>query len=165
MSDGFLHHLAADGPHPALGSHADLYGRFVGSWDIDNTALDETRGEWTRSAGEVHFAWVLAGRAIQDLWASSGGEFGTTLRVYDAALDAWRITWTHPANGWAGTMIGRAEDDGIVQIGTDERGQPIRWSFGEITADSFVWRGEAGGPGGTWRLVQEMHARRRGPTT
>ena len=27
--------LPAQGPHPSLGHHADLFGRFVGTWDAD----------------------------------------------------------------------------------------------------------------------------------
>ncbi|TIL41051.1 MAG: hypothetical protein E5Y87_03330, partial [Mesorhizobium sp.] len=58
--------------------------------------------------GEVHFGWVLEGRAIQDVWIlparntgaqSSLGKwsfYGTTLRVYDPGIDAWHIFWSDP---------------------------------------------------------------------
>jgi hypothetical protein len=48
-----------------------------------------------------------------------------------------------------------------VQEGTDEAGTPVRWSFTEITPDSFHWLGERSPDrGGSWRLQIEFFARR-----
>jgi hypothetical protein len=162
MNNPILAFLPADGPHPDLGAEADLYGRFVGSWDIDNHYYDEKRGQWADNHGECHFGWIHDGRAIQDLWGSPERGFGTTIRSYDLSIDAWRIHWFSPA--WASfcRLIGRAEGDRIVQLGEQSDGRPIRWSFNDITADSFLWRGETSEDDGvTWRLEQQMHARRR----
>jgi hypothetical protein len=161
MDNPITRYLPADGPHPDL-PDPDLYGQFVGSWSLDNNQYDEERGEWIRRPGECHFGWVLGGRAIQDLWGSAERGFGTTVRVYDANLDAWRIEWLSPAWSSYCRLIGRREGDRIVQVGEEAGGRPIRWSFHEITPDSFVWRGEVSDDGGTsWRLEQEMHATRR----
>jgi hypothetical protein len=162
MTNPILQFLAADGRHPDLDPRIDLYGRFVGSWDIDNHQYDERRGEWTDSRGEVHFGWILGGRAIQDLWGSPERSFGTTIRAYDADIDAWRIHWFAPAWTSYCTLVGRADGDRIMQEGEQSDGRPIRWSFNDITPSSFLWRGEVSDDGGaTWRLEQEMHARRR----
>jgi hypothetical protein len=39
-----------------------------------------------------------------------------------------------------------------------------RWSFRDITADSFLWRGEVSADAGaTWRVVTEFTACRKQP--
>jgi len=49
-----------------------------------------------------------------------------------------------------------------VQLGTRPDGQRARWSFRDISADSFLWRGEVSADNGaTWRVVTEFTARRR----
>jgi hypothetical protein len=45
----------------------DLYGRFVGSWDLDLQIHDKA-GRIHQSRGEAHAAWVLEGRAIQGIF-------------------------------------------------------------------------------------------------
>ena len=49
----------------------------------------------------------------------------------------------------------------IVQLGKAPDGNLIRWSFSEITPQSFRWRGEVSvDEGATWRLTVEFFARR-----
>ena len=51
--------------------------------------------------------------------------------------------------------------DDIVQLGTRPDGKLIRWSFSEITPNSFRWRGEISDDEGvSWRLNVEFLARR-----
>jgi hypothetical protein len=58
-------------------------------------------------------------------------------------------------------MIGRAEGADIVQLGELADGTKTRWSFREITHDSFLWRGELSGDGGkSWYTNIEFRARR-----
>src|SRR5262245_49431751 len=162
MNDAVFRLLQADGPHPDLGDHADLYGRLIGSWDIDNNEYDETTGEWQQYKRECHFRWVLDGRIVQDLWGSPERGFGTTVRAYDSNLEAWRVHWFAPKSAGVCTLIGRADGDRIAQEGTQQDGRPIRWSIVDITPDSFTWLGEISDDGGdTWRLEQEMKATRR----
>lgn len=148
----------------------DLYGWLVGSWEL------EIRHYWTNVAdrgmkAEAHFERVLEGRAVQDVWIIPRRDergcdlparsYGTTLRVWDAALKAWRITWINPVSGIRDELIGRRQGNDIVQIGTHPDGTPIRWTFTEITQDSFVWKGEALNPDGkTWVLQGEFAATR-----
>jgi len=94
--------------------------------------------------------------------AASFNSYGTTLRVYDPDIDAWRIQWTDPVTRNFLQMIGRAEGRDIVQLGTWPDGQLARWSFSDMTADSFLWRGEVSADAGaTWRVVTEFTARRK----
>ena len=40
----------------------------------------------------------------------------------------------------------------------------MRWSFSEITSDSFLWRGEiSANNGASWRVNTEFTAKRRVP--
>ena len=82
--------------------------------------------------------------------------------IYDPDIDAWRIQWTDPVTRNFLQMVGRAEGPDIVQLGTRPDGQLARWSFLEISAASFLWRGEVSADAGaTWRIVTEFTARRR----
>jgi hypothetical protein len=162
MDNPIIPFLTADGPHVDLGDNADLYGQFIGSWDIDNHQYDEKTGQWHDTRGEVHFGWILDGRAVQDLWGSPERGFGTTLRAYDPSIDAWRVEWLAPRWNSYCSLIGRRDGDRIMQHGRGHDGRPIRWSFNEITAGTFVWRGEISDDyGASFRLEQEMRCRRR----
>jgi len=87
--------------------------------------------------------------------------YGTTLRVYDPRIDAWQIQYTDPVAQVYLAMVGRRQGDDIVQEGKDPSGQSVRWSFSEITPQSFRWRGDWSADGGkTWRLRIEFFARR-----
>jgi len=157
--------IAASGPFPEHAEKLMLYGQFVGSWDIASTWHNQDGGQ-THGKGEWHFAWILGGRGIQDvLFASetSPHQFGTTIRCYDAAMDAWHVAWMLPAGGEFVNLTGRKEGDRIVQEGvsSDPRRRE-RWSFTEITSDSFLWLGEVSfDNGATWFLEQEMRGARK----
>ena len=164
--------LTAEGRSPEIPEALDLYGWLVGSWELD------IRHYWVDMSarglkGEAHFAWVLEGRAVQDVWimprrSDRQGEpdkvcnsYGTTLRVWDAALQNWRVTWINPVTGARCELIGRWRGKDIVQIGAMANGTPIRWMFTEITPDSFRWTGESLQPDGqTWKLDGDFRARR-----
>ena len=172
MTSAFLDALGADGPAADRAGKMDLYGRFVGSWDLDVRQFSDD-GRERRRAGEWHFGWALEGRAVQDVWivpprgarhgdaAAKINSYGTTLRIYDPDIDAWRIQWTDPVTRNFLQMIGRAEGANIVQLGTRHEGQLLRWSFLEITPESFLWRGEISPDDGTsWRTNTEFTAKR-----
>ena len=173
MTTAFLAALGADGPAADRAGKMDLYGRFIGSWELDVTQIADD-GAKRRRPGEWHFGWALEGRAIQDVWivpprgelrhgdaAAQVNSYGSTLRVYDPDIDAWRIQWTDPVTRNFLGMIGRAQGEDIVQLGTRADGTLLRWSFSEITPDSFLWRGEVSADqGATWRLNVEFTAKR-----
>jgi hypothetical protein len=175
QAHAFLDALYADAPSADRGANMDLYGWLIGSWDLDviGSLPDGTQ---RRRPGEWHFGWVLEGRAIQDVWivpprgagrqgdaAANVNSYGTTLRTYDPGIDAWHIQWTDPVTQTYFTMIGRKEGDRIVQLGKSPDGSLIRWSFSDITSDSFLWRGEiSADEGATWRVNVEFTAHRKG---
>jgi hypothetical protein len=170
---GFHTVLAAPGRSADVPAAEDVYGWLCGSWEL---TVVRYRGIDVTSRGlrgEVHAGWVLEGRAVQDVWimprrAERSADddrtmnmFGTTLRSWDPAIQAWRIAWTNPVSGHREEQVGRRSGDRIVQLGARADGTQTRWSFTEITADSFHWLGEALPPGeDTWRLEGEFLARR-----
>ena len=151
----------------------DVYGWLVGSWDLKILRYRTADVSGLNLEGEVHFGWVLEGRAIQDVWImprrsarapetdKMNNMYGTTLRVWDRAVKGWRITWINPVSGHHEEQIGRRMGDEIVQIGARLDGTPTRWRYTEMTANSFHWIGEALLPDGVnWRLEGEFLATR-----
>src|SRR4051794_31507903 len=59
--------LRADGPDPERAAHLDLFGQFVGEWELDVTNF-AANGASETAHGEWHFGWILQGRAVQDVW-------------------------------------------------------------------------------------------------
>jgi hypothetical protein len=166
--------LAADGRSPEIPEAMDVYGWLVGSWDLDVVGYDDT-GAVIHTTAEAHFAWVLEGRAVQDVFINPrrsergpvspkfANWFGTTLRIYDPSIQAWRVNWFNPHDGIRAELIGRRQGHEIVQEGTFPDGTPILWTFSEITDNSFRWRGERLEPDGhTWRLQVAFRAGRSG---
>ena len=166
--------LAADGRAPEIPESADVYGRLCGSWDLAVLRYRGVDVSTQRLTGEMHAGRVLEGRAVQDVWIMPRREdrtsasdptmnmYGTTLRSWDASIQAWRIAWTNPVRSHREEQIGTWDGQDIVQSGVRADGTKTRWTFTEITADSFHWRGEALYPGHTtWTIEGEFLARRR----
>ena len=169
----FTEVLTATGRSAEIPEALDCYGWLVGSWRL------EVVNYWGDVSGldldaEAHFGWVLDGRAVQDVWIlpvrdPKTGEIdrtrrahGTTMRVWDAGLQAWRITWMNPLVGARVDLVGRWSGKDVVQIGTMPTGVPIRWIFSEITPASFRWTGETlQADGRTWKTEGEFRARRK----
>jgi hypothetical protein len=159
--------LASSGPHPSLGDEVKTFDRFVGAWDAEFTSYRDG-GKVYHRKGELHFGWVLDGRAIQDLWiayptaARKEREIGTTIRFFDASLKQWRIVFILPEFNYVVTLQGGREGDRIVLRGVDPSGLPLRWTFSEITHDTFHWQGEKSHDGGkTWMIEEDHHMQRR----
>jgi len=96
-----------------------------------------------------------------DVWILPGVFYGTTLRVYDPNIDAWHILWSDPLRQFYTRQIGRAQGSDIVQLGKNDAGEGVRWSFTEITPASFRWLGERSRDDGkSWQLQAEFLARR-----
>ncbi|HEY9434602.1 MAG TPA: hypothetical protein VI260_24335 [Blastocatellia bacterium] len=156
-----------------LTDQEDIYGWLIGGWEatVYDYAEDGTARE---SSGEWHFGRVLEGRAIQDVWiapprskrsdktlSKQYNRYGTSLRVYDREIGAWRVTWFNPVTGVRNDLVGRRQGHDIVQEGLAADGHKIRWSFKDITPTSFRWLGEyLESDGKTWRLQAEFQARK-----
>ena len=160
MFVSFIDALYAAGFVPDRVAQMELYAWLVGSWEMDAAVHADDRTTH-RGRGEVHAGWVLAGRAIQDVWILPGFFHGTTLRIYDPGRDAWHILWNDPLKQYYARQIGRPRGDAIVQEGINDAGEATRWSFSDITPNGFRWRGERSCDGGaTWELQAELMFRR-----
>ncbi len=168
----FLRLLSHPGRSPEIPEADDLYGFLVGSWELDviNYWSDLSS---RKLKAEAHFAWALEGRAIQDVWIIPRPEqraslpdpklfsYGTTLRVWDPKSRTWQVTWINPATGTHVHLVGRRVGNDIVQIGAFPDGTPIRWTFRDITENSFRWTGETlQQDGQTWLIQGDFHAKR-----
>ena len=173
VNQNFVSTLVASGRSPEIPESADVYGWLVGSWELDVLHYKTIDLSSRNIKGEVHFCWVLEGRAIQDVWIMprladrqaqgdrTNNMYGTTLRIWDPAISAWRIRWSNPVSGHEERQTGRRVDTEIVQIGARLDGTPTRWRYTEITANSFRWIGEVLEPDGkTWKVEGEFRARR-----
>ena len=172
--NSFSNVLHATGPDPERKSKLALYAFLVGQWEMHVTTIAED-GTTHTGGGEIHAGWVLRGRAIQDVWMiprladrrpgiaqlpGAGNWYGTTLRIYDPELDAWRILWSDPATNFFTQQTGRARGRDIVQTGPDPRGGHMRWSFTHVQPDSFHWMAENSAESSHWRKVVDVLARR-----
>jgi catechol 2,3-dioxygenase-like lactoylglutathione lyase family enzyme len=152
--------LESRGPANDRAEKMALYGWLVGDWTMNATVFGDD-GSAHAAQGTIHFGWVLEGRAIQDVWILPGFFHGTTLRIYDPDLDAWHILWSDPLKQYFTRQIGRAKGKDIVQEGRNDAGEPTRWSFTEITAESFCWIGERSlDDGATWQRQALFRVRR-----
>jgi hypothetical protein len=173
-TNGFLTVLAAEGRAAEIPESADAYGWLIGDWELEVCHYLDLDVKSRSIKGEVHAAWVLQGRAVQDVWfyprasEPTGGKeklitYGTTLRVWDPKIQAWHIMWSNPVRNHYEKQIGRRTGKDIVQVGARPDGTPTRWMFTEITNDSFHWFGEALKPDGkNWQLEAEFRGRRMG---
>jgi hypothetical protein len=155
-------------PHPALGDHAKLFGRLVGTWDVEYTDFSKD-GTATRRTGQMTFGWVLDGRAIQDLWivdpsgAGKEREVYADLHYFDAQSGAWHTVFVDPEHASVLRFTDEAAgDDRIVLDSHDLNDEETRWSFNDIRCGSFGFRSEVSRDGGkTWRLQSDYRMKRR----
>ena len=163
--------LQASAPVGEMAEKLRLFGQFVGSWDAQVVNYKPNGNSQTVEA-EWHFGWVLEGRAIQDVWIApkrslrvaeenATGDYGATIRFYDAIIGAWRSTWIGPVKGKIIPFIARQINDEIVLEGKLDTETEVKWIFSEITKKSFRWRSIESIDGwGSEIKVQEMFCRR-----
>lgn len=161
--------LGAERPWPEFKANLDLFGQFVGDWDIVEARYPQPDGTEVKRKGEIHFRWILEGRAVQDVWSTIDEKTGRvvpagmTVRFYDPSIDAWQSVWISPRQHVVQPFLARRVKDEIVLEGrTPRSGHPEKWVFSEIRPGSFRWRSEETHDGGkTWILTEEMQVRRK----
>ncbi len=159
--------LQAMGPAPSLGDQAKVFGRFVGTWNVNYGEIAED-GKVTHFKGELVVGWVMDGYAIQDLFIAyptakhKERTMGTTIRFFDRKSGKWRVVYVEPPTNTVVELTGGQVGDRIILYGHDRDGALMRWSFNDIKENSFVWRDEKSRDGGrTWRLTEQHYMTRR----
>ncbi len=168
--------LHAKKPAHNLASSLMLYGQFVGSWKGEAIlyGADNIKHE---APIEVHFDWVLEGKAIQDVWIAPSrfahyspemlkviNFCGTTIRVYNPDKDIWNVVWINPATQTITKLIGRKVGDDIVNEVESEEDIIEQWMFSKITDKSFHWISrKLEDNGKTWSIKQEFFLKRSTP--
>jgi hypothetical protein len=160
--------IESNGPHAELQPDDQLFAPFIGSWDLEVTWYDGdvvTR----RENGEWHFAWVLEGRAVQDVWIVPRREdrhnhpdlyeYGTSVRFHDPTIQAWRSTWIGPMQHTVRTFVARRVDEGVQLETRLDENRRLRWTFTDIEPDSFRWT-NATEADGRWLVTQRFTASR-----
>jgi hypothetical protein len=160
--------LLSNGPHPD--PRDSLFDPFIGSWDLHVTWFDESGGTRTMD-GEWHFAWVLEGRAVQDVWivprrdqrrdAQELYEYGTSIRFPSDRPGCWHSTWLGPMQRSVHEFVASRDGADIVLDTTHDDGREMRWRFTDITERSFSWS-NATRIGDEWVVTQRFAATRAG---
>ena len=144
----FAELMVSDGPRPEYAEAFEPFAPLIGSWDLDVAWYDETGAVTRQTKGEWHFAWVLDGRAVADIWitpsraaraADGDGEWGLSMRIFDPELQAFRSTWMGPKAAFVLPFIAHATADTIT---LEAQGAKTRWEFTGITETGFHWRNE-----------------------
>ena len=166
--DAMIRILGSPKPNPSLGDEPQTFDRLIGSWDAE---FSFPQPDGTESLKQVPLTLkdvLRSGPAVQDLWigAPTGEQkertIGTTFRFFDTKLKQWRIVFINPQYNYVVQTQGGREGDRIVLRGSDSDGLPIRWTFRELTPESFRWTGEKSHDGGkTWVLEEDHHMKRR----
>jgi hypothetical protein len=125
-------------------------------------AIEMVRSRWSHDEadGEWHFSWVLDGWGVQDVLFVTGAiasERGTSLRCYDPVAGVGRVVWFMPRRGEFVSLQATERPGAIVHDGKSLRDESRqRWTISDVTATSFLWRGESSSDeDSTWRLDQE----------
>jgi hypothetical protein len=142
-----------------------LFDQLIGTWDVRYEFTDKN-GKLRSNRGQVHYSWILGGKALQETWTSDSESkdsqpFGTTIDFYDLKRQCWTAVWIYPAEGMTMIMTGGEVNGSFVLTGHDQSGALQRWSTGVGQRDSIVIRAEiSNDEGKTWRPVGTSYLQR-----
>ena len=137
-----------------------LYGQLIGNWKI-RSIWYSSNGETKETKGEWHFAWILGGLGIKDvLYADdySRDKYGVTIRCYDIKNAVWHVSWMQPGNNEFADLVGREENNEIIQEVLGLKDKREVWRFKDLTENTFTWIDEVSFDNGkTWNTEQKMY--------
>ena len=164
MSDptdlSFADALISDAATERYPNRMSRFGRLVGRWNVHSRRMDEATGNWHESDFVWVVAFILDGKAVQDVALSPTGDgfetISTAVRVYDRDMGAWRVSYFEPERGEYAHLVATAHKrDGIRQDGTRNDGLLIRWNFSKITDQSYRWESFVSEDEGTTWVLNE----------
>ena len=144
-----------------------MWGKLVENWDVrweyQPPGENKTSGD-----AEWHFAYILGGYGIQDVWISPARilpldplqerYIGTNIRVFNPQENKWLIRWTNNRFKHFAEYEAFAEGDQIVMIPVGDASHSERIYFFDIEERSFKWRQEISKDGGeSWTAVQWIY--------
>jgi hypothetical protein len=142
-----------------------LFDQLVGAWDVRYEFTDKN-GKLRSNRGEVHYSWILGGKALQEIWTSDSESkdllpFGTTIDFYDLKRQRWTAVWIYPAEGMTMIMTGGEVDGSFVLTGRDQSGALQRWSTSVSQRDFIVICAEiSNDEGKTWQPMGVSYLQR-----
>lgn len=143
----------------------DYWKDLIGSWSLDYVEGYGTQKE-RHVRGEWHFARVLEGLGIQDIFICPArperidtrqGEYGATIRMYNPAKKQWDMVYTCLEN--MSRFVGTTENGRVVL--TNIHNKRNRWVFTDISKDKFHWQNETDMKDGTLKIWCEVFATRQ----
>ena len=155
--------------HSSIPKSKDIFGKFIGEWSLTLT-ITNPDGTNARYNGEWNFYRILQGRAIQDIWiipdiASQGDnefhEFGTTIRTFNLKTNKWKAVWVGPVQNQLFVFDIEDNTDQIILTETNNPHLEMRWSFFDISENSFQWKSEVKIKENIWFTNYHMELTRR----
>jgi hypothetical protein len=148
---------------------ARLFDFWLGEWNVNNRYV--VQGRW-RDIGqaEVEVFPAAGGCTIVELWDGMMGARrvrGFSARTWDPADSAWKLVlnWPQPGQPTFGTLSGRFRHGRGDFFTTPSAANPrslTRYTFADISPDSFRWNdGTSGDSGLTWETQWIMEYSRR----
>jgi hypothetical protein len=125
-------------------------------------------GRKQHRTGQFIVAWILDGRAIEDVWIVDPSEGRTEREVYadiryfDPKSHSWPTVFIDPEHASSARFTGGATADGRMVLQSADLGKPEnRWSFIDIGPETCGFRDEYSLDGGvSWTLQAEYHLKR-----
>lgn len=140
----------------------EQFGRYIGNWDIEDTALKQDGSGWQPGAGaKWNFVCIGNGTAIQDFWMPNGGGIGTNLRTWDPDTETWDIAWAAPGVAGFAHITAALDDDGNIVMHWKDPvpDPPRRIIFYPPDDNGWDWVQEWSMDGGeTWFAVYRIKA-------
>jgi hypothetical protein len=141
------------------------FGRYVGSWSIQDWTLSPDDDLWISGAGANWiFVCVGNGVAVQDFWMPHGGNVGTNLRTYNRESETWDIVWAASSVlGLARITAQQVQNGSIVMRYASPAHGPIRRiTFNPPENNEWRWKMEIPtSDGGSWVEVYRIRATRQ----
>ena len=141
-----------------------FYDQHIGTWDVVYDLYDKD-GKVRHLPGQVTYAWILGGQALQETWSDVDGKvvkpYGTTISYLDPKHGTWNATWVYPEAATTMQVRGSEVAGSMVLTGRDAEGALQRWTTETVQSGSFDGRYESSADGGkTWRILSVNHMRR-----
>jgi hypothetical protein len=89
---------AASGPKSKAPESA-FFDRLIGTWDVSYDLYGKD-GKVRQLPGQVTYAWILDGGALQEIWSDVDGKavkpYGTMISYLDTKRGRWNAIWVYP---------------------------------------------------------------------